>query len=241
MKKIVLATVLAALGSASALAADLGPRAYTKAPMMAEAAYSWSGFYLGAQLGGAGSNSRYAFNNSFGVENFSFEPSSFIGGGHAGVQGQWGSWVLGLEGTYNFTDLKQTDQSIVFGPTRLRSNQTPDVTTLVGKIGYASGPWMVYAKGGLAVAKIGTSSNNDVGNNSDSNGWQSGYTIGGGVDYMFAKSWIVGADFNYYDFRFDRSLRTTSGVPVSYNLASNQIYAGTVRLSYLFNWGVPKY
>ena len=35
MKKIVLATFLAALGSASALAADLGPRAYTKAPMMA--------------------------------------------------------------------------------------------------------------------------------------------------------------------------------------------------------------
>src|SRR3954451_22881078 len=35
MKKIVLATVLAALGSASALAADLAPRAYSKAPMMA--------------------------------------------------------------------------------------------------------------------------------------------------------------------------------------------------------------
>ncbi len=38
MKKIVLATVLAALGSASALAADLAPRAYSKAPIMVEPA-----------------------------------------------------------------------------------------------------------------------------------------------------------------------------------------------------------
>jgi outer membrane immunogenic protein len=239
MKKIVLATVLAALGSASALAADLAPRAYTKAPMMVEPAYNWSGFYLGAQVGGAGSNSSYLFDNSFAAESFSFKPSSFIGGGHAGVQGQWGSWVLGAEGTYNFADLKQTDLSTIFGPTRLRSNQIRDVATLVGKIGYASGQWMVYGKGGFAVAKIETSSNNDAGNDTDANRWQGGYTVGAGVDYMFAKNWIVGADFNYYDFRFDRSLRATLGTPVAYN-GRDQIYAGTVRLSYIFNWSGSK-
>jgi outer membrane immunogenic protein len=239
MKNIVLATVLAALGSASALAADLAPRAYTKAPMMVEPAYNWSGFYLGAQVGGAGSNSSYLFDNSFAAESFSFKPSSFIGGGHAGVQGQWGSWVLGAEGTYNFADLKQTDLSTIFGPTRLRSNQIRDVATLVGKIGYASGQWMVYGKGGFAVAKIETSSNNDAGNDTDANRWQGGYTVGAGVDYMFAKNWIVGADFNYYDFRFDRSLRATLGTPVAYN-GRDQIYAGTVRLSYIFNWSGSK-
>ena len=240
MKKILLATVLAGIGSASALAADLGARAYTKAPMMVEPAYNWSGFYLGAQVGGAGSNSRYLFDNGL-VENFSFKPSSVTGGGHAGIQGQWGRWVLGAEGTYIFTDLKQTDQSIIFFPMHLRSNQTRDLATVVGKIGYASGQWMVYGKGGLAVAKIDTSSSNDVGNKSDLNQWQSGYTVGGGLDYMFAKNWIVGADFNYYDFRFDRSLTSNFGDPILYKAGRNQIYAGSVRLNYLFNWGAPKY
>src|SRR3954454_19049333 len=52
MKKIILATVLAALGSTSALAADLGARApYAKAPAMVEAVGNWSGFYIGGNVG----------------------------------------------------------------------------------------------------------------------------------------------------------------------------------------------
>src|SRR3954447_22426430 len=52
MKKIILATVLAALGSTSALAADLGARApYAKAPAMVEAVGNWSGFYIGGIVG----------------------------------------------------------------------------------------------------------------------------------------------------------------------------------------------
>ena len=52
MKKIILATVLAALGSTSALAADLGARApYAKAPAMVDHVYNWTGFYIGVSAG----------------------------------------------------------------------------------------------------------------------------------------------------------------------------------------------
>src|SRR5215212_11739403 len=52
MKKIIVATVLAAIGSTAALAADLGARApYSKAPAMVAAVGSWSGFYLGGNVG----------------------------------------------------------------------------------------------------------------------------------------------------------------------------------------------
>src|SRR3954451_10248907 len=68
MKKIILATVLAALGSTSALAADLGARApYAKAPAMVEAVGNWSGFYIGGNVG-------YGWGN--GTTNFAFLPSS---------------------------------------------------------------------------------------------------------------------------------------------------------------------
>jgi opacity protein-like surface antigen len=87
MKKIVLATVsVVALGSASALAADLGPRAYTKAPMMAAPVSSWQGFYIGGNVGyGWGSgNTDFSFLPSqadFGVANTSLNsnPQGVVG------------------------------------------------------------------------------------------------------------------------------------------------------------------
>ena len=57
MKKFLLGTVgLIALGSASASAADMAARPYTKAPPMVAAAYDWSGFYVGINGGWAQSN-----------------------------------------------------------------------------------------------------------------------------------------------------------------------------------------
>jgi hypothetical protein len=50
VKKIVLATALLALGSATAFAADLPARTYTKAPMMAPI-NTWQGFYIGGNVG----------------------------------------------------------------------------------------------------------------------------------------------------------------------------------------------
>ena len=51
MKKLVLALTAVAAFTGSALAADLPARTYTKAPMMPEPVYNWTGFYI---FGGAG-------------------------------------------------------------------------------------------------------------------------------------------------------------------------------------------
>src|SRR5579859_2375360 len=58
MKKLLLVTAsLVALGAAApAMAADLAARPYTKAPAMLEAAYNWSGFYVGLNGGGGTSH-----------------------------------------------------------------------------------------------------------------------------------------------------------------------------------------
>ena len=52
MKKFAAALFTVALSAATASAADLAPRPYTKAPVMAPA-YDWSGFYVGLNAGGA--------------------------------------------------------------------------------------------------------------------------------------------------------------------------------------------
>ncbi|MBR2120675.1 MAG: porin family protein, partial [Afipia sp.] len=54
MKKFLLGTVaLVALGTASAVAADLPARTYTKAPVYAAPIYNWTGIYVGAHIGAA--------------------------------------------------------------------------------------------------------------------------------------------------------------------------------------------
>src|SRR3982074_3327668 len=69
MKRIVLTAAFAALGSASALAADLPARTYAKA--QAAPAYNWSGWYGGLNAGwGGGSGS--VGNNASIVSNSTF-------------------------------------------------------------------------------------------------------------------------------------------------------------------------
>jgi outer membrane immunogenic protein len=226
-------------GIGAASAADLPARTYTKAPMIVDPGYNWSGFYIGGQVGGATSRGGYTTVETIGSEAFTYNPSSAIGGGHLGLQGQWGSWVLGIEGTYSATKLNQTDPSILFAP-RTRSLSAQDIATVVGKVGYAAGPWMFYAKGGFADSKIDTFGINPAsGVFADVNQWRSGYTVGGGIDYMFARNWIAGVDFNYYDFRFTRPTLASSGTAITFASGKDQIYAGMFRLSYLFNWGGP--
>ena len=53
MKKLFIALGAVAALTASASAADLPARTYTKAPAAADPAYDWSGFYVGANVGGA--------------------------------------------------------------------------------------------------------------------------------------------------------------------------------------------
>jgi outer membrane immunogenic protein len=239
MKKFLLGTVAVLAMATSASAADLAARPYTKvpAPLMV-AMYDWTGFYLGGQVGYAGSSGSYTLFQPAANEAFSFNPSSFIGGGHAGLQGQWGSGVFGIEGTYSVLDQNQTDLAVLL-PGRLRLLSTRDIATIVGKAGYAAGPWLLYVKGGFADAKINTYGINPAsGVFGGANAWQTGYTVGGGVDYMFAKSWIAGVDFNYYHFSFNRPVTASDGTLTNFT-GKNDVYAGMFRLSYLFNWASP--
>ena len=46
---VVALSVIVGIGAASA--ADMTPRMYTKAPVVADPAYDWSGFYVGGHFG----------------------------------------------------------------------------------------------------------------------------------------------------------------------------------------------
>src|SRR3977135_1220453 len=76
MKKLLLATAAFAALGAPALAADLGPRGYSRAPVFAAPLYNWTGFYIGGHLGGA-----FSASNDFNGLVLSDYDARFFGGG----------------------------------------------------------------------------------------------------------------------------------------------------------------
>ncbi len=102
MKKSYTALIaLLTMGSiGQAVAADLPPRPQP-APVYVSPAYNWTGFYLGANLGGAWSNGQVtelATGATLGNSR-----ASFIGGGQLGYNYQFSNnFVLGVEWTYDW-------------------------------------------------------------------------------------------------------------------------------------------
>jgi len=69
-----------------------------------------------------------------------------------------------------------------------------------------------------------------------------GWTVGGGIDWMFAPSWVVRAEYRYADYTGDSlTNRFFAITPVdAFDVAVDQkTHTLTVGLSYLFNWGAP--
>src|SRR5512142_1934462 len=102
IKKFLLGTVaIVALGATvPALAADLGARPYyNKAPAYAAPIYNWTGFYIGAHVGGAFSSD----NNFNGLSTGNNGNGRFLGGLQAGADWQVNpNFVVGAEAQYSW-------------------------------------------------------------------------------------------------------------------------------------------
>jgi len=98
--------VSAIVSSGAAMAADLPVRTYTKAPIVVDPVYNWTGFYVGANLGWSFGRSR----TDVTIAGVPFASTSqrmdgILGGLQAGYNWQSGRAVFGLE-----TDIQATDQ-----------------------------------------------------------------------------------------------------------------------------------
>ncbi len=197
--------------------------------------------------------------------------SSFIGGGQVGYNWQFNNrFVAGLE-----TDIQGVDGNtsalaggVGYDPL---SGATPITTTQVqksldylgtvrGRLGFLATPsLLIYATGGLAYGGVNlqtSSSSVDAasvfapgfGSGSVSN-TQVGYTVGGGLEWMFAHNWSAKLEYLYYDL----GSATASGAAVSgvngagatqwaYAPSTSARFDGHIvraGLNYHFNWAAP--
>ena len=197
-----------------AAAADLPTKA---PPPVAPPVMSWTGPYIGINLGAAWNNAkfsdlgnigagglRYAFPVAVSDPFWSPDKARFTAGGQAGYNYQAGNFVLGIEGDVNWVNGKT---SATFGPPVVSAaiNATSDMNwmaTLRGRVGLAFSQVLVYGTGGAAFARFAdhwgfaSLGANEFAKSETRNGW----VAGGGVEYMFARNWTAKVEGLFADF-----------------------------------------
>ena len=238
MKKFLLATVaLVALGATvPALAADMAARPYTKAPPVYAPIYNWTGFYVGGHVGGAfGGNDGFA-----GVTN-NGNDGRILGGLQAGADYQFApNWVIGLEGQYSW--LGSNDNGVAFtgaGAGYVYTSNQRGLGSATARLGYTWGPALLYVKGGYAYSDynesltFGGAPAAFVVNRSH----HDGYTVGAGLEYMFAQNWSGKVEYQYYDF--GRTNFVTPAVLTAFGSNRSDEHTVKAGINYRFNLGGP--
>jgi outer membrane immunogenic protein len=231
-----------AVFSGAAGAADLPARTYTKAPPMAAPMYDWSGFYIGADGGGASSHECLTITsvagapvaqNSEGCHN----ATGGLAGGQIGYRWQAMSWVFGVEAQGDWAALKGSNSSLTAIVPYINQTKIDAIGLFTGQVGYAFNNVLWYVKGGAAVTDNRYSSfftaTNVVFNQANETRW--GGAVGTGIEFGFAPNWSVGVEYDHLFMGNNGVTFPMSAIAVtrSDNIREN-VDMGTVRVNYRF-------
>jgi outer membrane immunogenic protein len=222
MRKSTIALVMcAAMPAASARAADMAVKAPPAPPA---AVYSWTGCYVGANIGGIWEHdstpitlfdptgtATLAFTSGRIASGFSYDRNSVLGGGQLGCNWQVTNWVVGIETDFDGSGLKGggTSNTAVPGFLPLTSAVTQKldwIGTTRGRLGVVAGNnILLYGTAGVAYAGVRDSYyQSDAAAGGPINIFASdsttlfGWTAGGGAEVGFGQ-WSVKGEALYYD------------------------------------------
>jgi outer membrane immunogenic protein len=207
------------------LAADLPQKVLATPPVHPP---TRTGFYLGVNAGwvGAADGTQqlsgtdtasgglgFLLSSGFIPSAFNLRPDGFIGGGQIGYNWQVSNWLFGLEADFDGTKLKGTQSERALAPfvastyTQTLTHELEWLATVRARIGLTWEQLLLYGTGGLAVGHtgIGLSAFDvivplpglDASTFNDQTG--AGWTIGGGVEWLFRPQWSLKAEYLHVD------------------------------------------
>jgi outer membrane immunogenic protein len=208
-----------------AMAADMAP--YNKVPP--PLASGWTGFYIGANVGWAGSTDALVntgtdtgaggFGTFLGLGgipgNVNMNQTGFIGGGQIGYNWQvLPNWVLGIETDFEGVNAKASN-AFSSPPgvglpaiSTAYSRELDSLGTVRARLGYLWYPSLLfYGTGGLAYGqnKIASAAvcptlAPPCNTASQASNTSAGWTLGAGAEWKLAAAWSVRAEYLYVDF-----------------------------------------
>jgi outer membrane immunogenic protein len=216
---------LAALAGVGAAQAD----GYKRPGKVAyEAPYNWGGFYFGVHAGWQWSDIDASFpagaNPALQVvgvpgAGFGVTHDSPVVGGQIGLQHQFGQLVVGVEGSY--TTAYRDNYGSDLCPRQIALFECvarfDDVMTIGGRLGWAMltdccKNFLPYVTGGYATMQWSAEARNrslapgGFTRIQWGDGRNTGWYIGGGVDWALAQNWTIGIEYRHYDFGDNREL-----------------------------------
>jgi outer membrane immunogenic protein len=221
MKKILLGALLASTAM-SAQAADLAPRPYTKAPVIATV-YDWTGFYVGVNAGiGLGRNRTIHDIPGFSADSTYLQPLGALGGGQIGYNWQTNSFlgplVLGVEADIQGADMNDNRTNLFPG---IQYNQKLDwFGTVRGRVGLATGPVLTYVTAGYAYGNLSTTVTEIGVASSPVSGGRSGWTWGSGVEAALGGNWTGKIEYLWLDLGNSTDALAFTGAPAGQSLRS---------------------
>ena len=193
------ATLIAA--SLTAVAADLPARPAYQAPAMVAPVQSWTGCYIGGNVGAAWGEAK--IENMTGGGSVTPSNNGFVAGGQIGCDYQSGAWVFGIRNLGDWSNLDKRS-GIAGGAFNGFSVGTKSnwVDLLTFRIGTPMQPWwLFYIQGGGAARNSDVQLFNPAGTQlGEVSKTRTGWTIGAGSEYKFAPNWSVFLEYNYADF-----------------------------------------
>ncbi|MGP0058959.1 MAG: outer membrane protein [Beijerinckiaceae bacterium] len=192
----------------------------------------------------------------------------FTGGGQVGYNYQISQIVLGIETDFQYYGPPVSNNTSFVsttppGTTGLVTNHvnssTPWFGTVRGRLGTTAitPSLLVYATGGLAYGRENTTdamSTTNAGGALDetfpfsTSATKLGYTVGGGLEYMFAPNWSVKAEYLYVNLRANsgQTLATTTLTPsalatdiMTFNSSRDVLNIARLGINYKFGWAPP--
>jgi outer membrane immunogenic protein len=191
------AVALAALPSLSARAADMtpvAPRGISATSGYIPARFLWTGFYLGAGIGGGWGTA--TFNDPIVAATATPSLKGFLVGGVMGINYQIESVVIGIEGDFTGS---WNNGSIADAAGNNLLTEVFWTASITGRLGVAFDRLLIYGKGGAGfdydrdTVTVGTLAS--IGSTN-----RAGWTVGGGLEYAVTEHWTARIEYDHFKF-----------------------------------------
>jgi outer membrane immunogenic protein len=214
--------------------------------------FNWTGFYVGAYVGGAWAHDFTATDlngyNAFGSWGYGGDDGSVIAGGTIGYNWQpvGSPWVFGLEGEIGYINISASGADPISpGLDTIAESEIGDWYGLIaGRIGYAWDRLLIYAKGGGVFTRLRTSVVDAcavapcgpalIATSAEEDDF--GWAVGAGLEYAFANNWSIKAEYLFLGV--DRTLTScgiaSTGLQFCWDNEIDGIHTAKVGINYRF-------